>query len=152
MLSAFEDQSRKVFGELRHAKATNLLKTRKTCEKRQFNVFDIAAVDQKILSFGQFISGRTIGNQITLTNKTGREQTFSLAFDQEAEFKESASQLLKPFCPEDLPFAPQGREHATNSEVAFRCWAVENPENRVLQKSLVFTMAPWERKQFVLVL
>ena len=41
---------------------------------------------------------------------------------------------------------------AVNSEAAFKCWAIENPENRTLQKSVVFTMEPWQCKQFVLVL
>jgi hypothetical protein len=38
-------------------KANNLLKTRKTCERKQINISEVASVDQKIISFGQFISG-----------------------------------------------------------------------------------------------
>ena len=45
------------FGKFTQLKATNLLKSRKTCESKQLNISEVALVDQKIISFGQFISG-----------------------------------------------------------------------------------------------
>ena len=86
-------------------KITNLLKSRKTCERRQLNITEVASVDQKIISFGQFISGQNLGNELLITNKTDKEQTFSLSIDESCEhFPETTSQLFAPFCREDLPF------------------------------------------------
>ena len=116
-------------------KATNLLKSRKTCEKKQLNITDVATVDQKIISFGKFISGQNLGNELVVTNKTDKEQTFTLSIDDVSErFPETANQLLAPFCPEDLPFKTSAEEHkkAVNSQKKFNCWSIENPANRTL--------------------
>ena len=51
-------------------KTTNLLMSRKKCEKKAYNIDDVVSSDVKILSFGQFISGQNLGNVIELTNKT----------------------------------------------------------------------------------
>ncbi len=61
------------FGHKSLLKTTNLLKSRKTCEKRKLNITDLVSVDQKIVSFGQFISGQTLGNRLLVTNKTNSE-------------------------------------------------------------------------------
>ena len=45
-------------------RATNLLKSRKTCEERELNITDIVSVEQKIVTFGQYISGQSLGNEI----------------------------------------------------------------------------------------
>jgi len=44
--------------------ATNLLETHKTCEERQVNINEIAGVEQKVVTFGQYISGQSLGNEI----------------------------------------------------------------------------------------
>ena len=86
-------------------KSTNLLKSRKTCEKKQLDISDVVSVDQKIISFGRFISGQNLGNELLVTNKTDKEQTFTMNIEDSCErFPETASELLAPFCPEDLPF------------------------------------------------
>ena len=41
---------------------TNLLKSRKTCEKRMDDINQMIEVDSPIISFGQFISGQNLGN------------------------------------------------------------------------------------------
>ena len=41
---------------------TNLLKSRKTCEKRVDDIEHMVEVDSPIISFGQFISGQNLGN------------------------------------------------------------------------------------------
>ena len=38
-------------------KPTNLLKSRKTCERKHLSISEILSVDQPIISFGKFISG-----------------------------------------------------------------------------------------------
>ena len=59
----------------------NLLKIKKTYEKRAYNIEDVVRLDSKILSFGQFISGQNTGNVIEVTNKTNKTQTFHLEID-----------------------------------------------------------------------
>ena len=96
------EAAKTVFGKI---KATNLLKSRKTCEKRQLNISELAEVDQKIMSFGKFFSGQNLGNYVSVSNKSKQEQTFSLEIDSKADtFKESTKKLLAPFNSEDLPF------------------------------------------------
>ena len=94
-----------VFGLTKNMKSTNLLKSRKTCEKKQLDISDVVSIDQKIISFGRFISGQNLGNELLVTNKTDKEQTFTMNIEDSCEhFPETASELLGPFCPEDLPF------------------------------------------------
>ena len=118
-LFAVIEPPRAVFGQMSQTKnITNLLKSRKTCERKRLNINEVASVDQKIISFGQFISGQNLGNELLITNKTNKEQTFSLSIDQSCEhFPETTSQLLAPFCTEDLPFKSSRKDttRAVNS-------------------------------------
>ena len=41
---------------------TNLLKSRKTCEKRVDDIEQMVEIDSPIITFGQFISGQNLGN------------------------------------------------------------------------------------------
>jgi hypothetical protein len=69
------------------------------------NITEIAGVDQKIISFGQFLSGQNLGNRLAVSNKTFNLQTFSLEIDGTTDtFPETAQELLAPFNQEDLPF------------------------------------------------
>ena len=89
----------------------NLLKTRKSCERRQLNINEIVQVDQKIVTFGRFISGQTLGNRITIMNKTAREQMFVLEIDESSlSFNESVCELLSPYNPNDLPISAKNTE------------------------------------------
>ena len=71
-----------------------------------------------------------------------------------SHFAETADQLFAPFCPEDLPFKTSAKDtsRAVNSQKKYNCWSIENPVNRTLQKSFVFTLAPFDKKDFVVVL
>ena len=62
---------------------TNLLRSRKTCEKRTDDIDQMIEVDSPIITFGQFISGQNLGNQLTITNKTNCKKTFELKLDTE---------------------------------------------------------------------
>ena len=144
-----------IFGQMKQMKTTNLLKSRKSCEKKQLNITDVVSVDQKVISYGQFISGQNLGNEVTVTNKTDKEQSFSVGIDGSCEkFDQTESDLFARFCAEDLPFQTCATDArmAVNSQCKYRCWSIENPANRTLQKSLVFTLAPHEKKDFVIVL
>lgn len=123
------------FGHRHLLKATNLLKSRKTCEKKHLNITDFASVDQKIISFGQYISGQTLGNRLQIANKTNKELTFSILVDSsEPLMAETAHDLLAPFQPEDLPFQTHkhDKSQAVNSQTKFKSWAIENPVSRTL--------------------
>lgn len=130
-------------------KESNLLQSRKTCVKRQLEISDVVRVSTTIVSFGQFTSGQNLGNEIVITNKTDQEQTFALSLDNE-EFAETVSDLLAPFCPEDLPFSVTSNK-AVNSQKKFNCWMIENPTNRTLVKSIVFALTPHQIQSFVIV-
>ena len=45
-----------------HLEETNLLKSRKTCEKRVDDIEQMIEIDSPIITFGQFISGQNLGN------------------------------------------------------------------------------------------
>lgn len=132
--------------QMNKMKPTNLLKSRKTCEKKHLNITDVLHVNQKVISFGQFISGQNLGNELRLTNKTNKEQSFTLAIDDScARFEQTQSQMFARFCPEDLPFQESKGENdddklAVNSQSKYQCWSIENPVNRTLTKSFVFTL------------
>ena len=92
------------------------------------------------MSFGQFISGKNLGQEITIENLTDEDQTLSLALDNtSARFSESVSELLAPFHPEDLPFSasPGDSEPAANAQQKFKCWSIENPSDKVLSKEIL---------------
>ena len=79
-------------------KATNLLMTRKKCEKKTITIDDIVKTDSRILSFGQFISGQNLGNVIEVTNKTNMKQTFQFEIDQRNEkYQKCSKDLLRDF-------------------------------------------------------
>lgn len=91
-----------------------------------------------------------------MTNKTAKEMTISLNLDESSHrFPETAKSLLAPFCPQDLPFHPSSSsdlDRAQNSQKKFRCWSIENPVNKTLQKSVVVSLAPGEAQGFVIAL
>ena len=135
------------FSETSSLKPTNLLKSRKTCERRQLNITELVKVNQSLISFGQFLSGKTLGNKLQLTNKTAKDQTFIVCIDDtETYFTETTHALLAPFKPEDLPFSVSAKEskRAVNSQNKFKCFFIENPMTRTLQKSVVIQMAGGE--------
>ena len=47
-----------------HLEQNNLLKSRKSCEKRVQDIEHLVEVDTPIMTFGQFMSGQNLGNQI----------------------------------------------------------------------------------------
>ena len=80
-------------------RASNLVKSR-NYEERFMNITDIVLVEQKIVTFGQYISGQSLGNEIYIYNKTSSEQTFTLTIDKDSdEFPETVKELLAPYCP-----------------------------------------------------
>ena len=113
------------------------------------------SVDQKIISFGQFISGQNLGNRLSFTNKTDKEQTFSLTIDsQQDTFTETVEELFAPFDNKDLPIKSTStcfKKRAVNSQKKFNCWSIENPMSRSLCKSFVLVLAPKEQKDIVVV-
>ena len=116
-------------------KATNIVATRPPAAsfERQLSINELVGVEQKIVTFGQFISGQSLGNELYVYNKTSSEQKFTLAVDQDSpNFPESVEQLLAPYRPEDLPFGPSDDKDllAVNSQHKFNCWTIENPQNR----------------------
>jgi len=79
-------------------------------------------VDQKIVSFGQFFSGQTLGNRLKLTNKSAKELTLHLFIEEsQTHFTESAHAILSSFCPSDLPFTTSKKDKrpAKNSQSKF---------------------------------
>ena len=110
-----------------HLEETNLLKSRKTCEKRVDDIEQMVEIDSPIITFGQFISGQNLGNQLTITNKTNVKKTFELKLDTEVEtYEQSSKQIFSMFVEDDLPFRGTD-EKATNSEHLLNCWFIENP-------------------------
>ncbi len=104
-------------------------------------------MDQQIISFGKFISGQTLGNELLLLNKSDKEQSFTVMIDQSgARFAETAKDLLGEYCCEDLPFEPSfvknDQKMAVNSERKFNCWSIENPACKTLQKSITLSLQP----------
>lgn len=69
-------------------------------------------------------------------------------------FTETVYELLKPFNSEDLPFKPTSGDitKALNSQFRFKSWFIENPVSRTLQRSFVTQLAPFESREFVVVL
>ena len=156
-LNALYDQnSKKMFGGpsgMSTLRASNLLKSRKTCEEREINITDIVVVEQKIVTFGQYISGQSLGNEIYIYNKTSNEQTFTLSIDKTSdEFPETVKELLAPYCPQDLPFEPDDESQAVNSQRKYNCWSIEDPLSKTLQPSIMFKVAPRENKRIIVVL
>jgi hypothetical protein len=49
------------------------------------DIKDIIEVGQQLMSFGQFISNKTLGSHLSLTNKTDKEQTIEVAVDGKNE-------------------------------------------------------------------
>ena len=136
-------------------KPTNLLKSRKTCAKRRLSVTEILGIDQNIVSYGQFISGQTLGNEVLLTNQSDKEQSFTMMLDKsQKRFPETAKDLLADFNSEDLPFesSMSDQKQAVNSENKFECWSIENPISKTLQKSITCTIAPKETLRLIVVL
>jgi hypothetical protein len=69
-----------------------------------------------------------LGSQLTLSNKTNKDQVFEIAVDRENKrYPQSTAELFNDYLPEDLPFRGKAGTLATNSEAAHRCWFVENP-------------------------
>ena len=79
------------------------------------------------MTFGHFMSGQNLGNQIQVTNKTGVKRTLEITIDGTTEiYAQSSAQIFTAFVEDDLPFKVDS-EKATNSENLLKCWWIENP-------------------------
>ena len=74
--------------------------------------------------------------------------------DAEQSFIETVRELLAPFNGSDLPFTGSAKSSrkAVNSQAKFKCWSIENPVNRTLQRSFLTQLEPYESREFVVVI
>ena len=109
-------------------------------------------IDTPIMTFGQFMSGQNLGNQIQITNKTDSKRTFELSIDASTEtYAQSSKEILSAFVEDDLPFQSDN-EKATNSEHLLKCWFIENPQTRTIEKNVMFELNPFERQTFLIII
>ena len=122
-----------------------MLKTRKSCEKRVQDIQHIVEVDSPIMTFGQFMSGQNLGNQIQITNKTGAKRTFELSIDVITDtYEQTSKEIFSAFVEDDLPYKVDNTK-CFNSEKLLKCWFIENPQTRTIEKTVLFELDPHEK-------
>lgn len=72
---------------------------------------------------------------IEVTNKTSEKQTFQFEIDQRfADYPVTYSEMFTNFYQSDLPFKLDAKKQAVNSEHKHKCFFIENPSNKTMEK------------------
>ena len=65
-------------------------------------------------------------------------------------YSQSSKEIFSAFVEDDLPFKGDN-EKATNSEHLLKCWFIEDPTTRTIEKSVLFELNPFERQTFLII-
>lgn len=103
------------------------------------DINDVVELGQTVMSFGKFISSKTLGSHLTLTNKTDVERIIQISVDCEPTYATSTSCLFRDYNDEDLPYKPSVGP-TTNSEPIFKLIFIENPKTKSLEKQVTFRL------------
>lgn len=120
--------------------ASTLLESRKDTRSTPMEISQILDVDSKILSYGQFTSGRVLGSTVTLTNKSSKAQTFTVHIASDFPKNQSPQQMLDQYYQEDLPF----RQSVSDVENLYKCWSIEQPQTKQLSSKITVELEPQE--------
>jgi hypothetical protein len=100
-----------------------------------------------MMSFASFMSGKLIGQSLTVTNKSAKKFKFTASVVQ-SEFQHTSAELFEEFYPEDLPFKLK-KEIPANLHKSFY---IEDPNSQQLLKSANFSLAPGAHVTIVIAL
>ena len=109
---------------------------------------DSISLDANILNYGQFLTGKIMGCTIIITNRNIQTETISLEFDSSNTYEKATLINEFPRCNSD----PSLGISISNSEVAHKCWLMESPENKKLEKMLSFKLEPKASKEVLVIL
>lgn len=97
------------------------------------------------------MSRKILGSTLQLTNTSNKDQVIEISVDQSTKGF-SCDEIFGPYLREELPFDYEDGAQISNSEVALKCWYIENPVTKDLVKSIVIRMSPGCEKEFIIVM
>lgn len=105
------------------------------------DINSVIQVDQQVVNFGKFISGKILGSTLMISNISDKEQSITISADPETE-EYSCDEIFGPYLREELPFEYKDGAMIANSERKFTNWYIEDPVTKDLEKTLTIRMGP----------
>jgi hypothetical protein len=93
-------------------------------------------LDANILNYGQFLTGKVMGCTLIITNHNSQTENITIEFDNSMFY--TSRQIGDEF----PKISTNNKENVVNSEEVHKCWILENPDTKKLEKVLNVKLEP----------